>query len=398
MKMLTPRAGTAGMTLIEVMVAMLITTLVVSAGFALVRQQGDALGRGNDQMRVLQNARFSLDQLEKDLRTVGLNRAARQPALVYADSNTVVFNADYVAREAYDPKTTTDFAVYIDPNVPEGSYSALAPSAAVTLPNGKAYPGELYLNGAEPGSAETILFYFAPDASTARTDDYVLFRQVNNLPPDIVARDLVRLKRNGKTLPFFEFYYDKASPSGGPSTLEAFPSGQVLYHSEAHHGGPSDTASVALVDEVRAVLVNVSGSNGRTDAREQVTDLSRLVRLPNAQAKLLQTCGGIPLVAPSFSGSSLKLGGGAPFVRLTWAASPDENGGERDVLRYVLYRRKSTVPDWTDPLVSLPPSGGPYSYDDTAVEPNTTYVYGVAVQDCTPSFSATALITVKVDP
>jgi len=75
-------------------------------------------------------------------------------------------------------------------------------------------------------------------------------------------------------------------------------------------------------------------------------------------------------------------------VDLTWNAAVDEVGGERDVTRYVLFRRLATDPVLGDPYLSISPAGTPtYLYPDVAVTSGQTYVYGLAAQDCTPSNS-----------
>ncbi len=55
------------------------------------------------------------------------------------------------------------------------------------------------------------MFYFAGDASTSRTDDYILYQRVNNGPPDIVARNILA-HPSGK--PFFEYLIQRTLVSG----------------------------------------------------------------------------------------------------------------------------------------------------------------------------------------
>jgi hypothetical protein len=76
---------------------------------------------------------------------------------------------------------------------------------------------------------------------------------------------------------------------------------------------------------------------------------------------------------------------------LRWNAAVDEAGGERDVTRYVIFRRLVTDLAWGDPYLSIPPAGAPtYLYNDGAVTSGATYVYGLAAQDCTPTNSSLA--------
>jgi len=76
------------------------------------------------------------------------------------------------------------------------------------------------------------------------------------------------------------------------------------------------------------------------------------------------------------------------FVRLQWTPSVDENSGEQDVVRYLIYRRGTSFgEDWGNPLVSIPAGADSYIYDDAAVELGSAYQYTYAAQDCTPSLS-----------
>ena len=76
---------------------------------------------------------------------------------------------------------------------------------------------------------------------------------------------------------------------------------------------------------------------------------------------------------------------------LRWNAAVDETAGERDVTRYVIFRRLSSDLTWGDPYLSLPPAGtATYLYTDPAatLASGQTYVYGLAAQDCTPTNSS----------
>jgi hypothetical protein len=115
--------------------------------------------------------------------------------------------------------------------------------------------------------------------------------------------------------------------------------------------------------------------------------VSRIIDLPSAGFGIKMTCGDEPIL-----GSPLNLQvvtpDGTPMVRLDWLPATDESVGEKDVIRYVLYRRD--VPnsgDWGDPFLSIPAGAAGYTYDDATVEVGNTYQYAHAAQDCTPSLS-----------
>ena len=76
-------------------------------------------------------------------------------------------------------------------------------------------------------------------------------------------------------------------------------------------------------------------------------------------------------------------------VAITWGASSDEAGGERDIERYAVFRRVSSETTFGDPISSIPSAlSGTYSFNDFGVIAGQTYVYGIAAQDCTPLLSS----------
>jgi hypothetical protein len=78
-----------------------------------------------------------------------------------------------------------------------------------------------------------------------------------------------------------------------------------------------------------------------------------------------------------------------PKATISWTKSPDDNAGEKDIERYAIFRRQSSVAAFGDPIVSVPGRlAATYSYIDNAVVQGQTYVYGIAAQDCTPMLSA----------
>ena len=50
--------------------------------------------------------------------------------------------------------------------------------------------------------AELIIYFFEPDTSTTREDDYVLKRKVNTADPEVLSRNLLK---QGST-PFFRYF------------------------------------------------------------------------------------------------------------------------------------------------------------------------------------------------
>ena len=378
------------MTLIEMLVAITLLSIVIGVAVGSMRQQSIVVALGNSQMRVLQNQRFTLATLEKDLRGTGVGVPLGQPFLVYADSMTIAFNANLVSENTGDLTES----VYVDPSAGADASNAATLTDRFRIPGTSIfYPDTSYNVGAGNSPAETIIFNFARDSSTARTDDYVLYRQVNGLEREPVARGILR----SGALPFFR-YVRRVAPVGQAERLETIPSNRLLYHSARRHGSPADAGSVALIDSVRAVEINLRTTSGEQNATEQVRIVKRLVQLPNAGIARLSTCGS----KPAFSGVITAQPGvldSQPAITLGWNPAADESGGEHDVLRYVIWRKTDVADPWGDPHTSISVAGtASYQYEDRALEPNTQYFYAIAAQDCTPSLSTAILVNATTLP
>jgi prepilin-type N-terminal cleavage/methylation domain-containing protein len=384
-------ADRRGMTLLEMLLALIVFGVIVGGAFNVMRQQSKGYRLGSEQMDELQNLRFAANMLELDLRTAGSNVPDEQPFLIYAGSNVVAFNADYATNVEHDV-----WAVYYDADAPAGTVMALTKARQITLPlTSFVYPDTSYraLGGLTNSPAETIVFYFESDAATARTDDYILYQKVNADAAEVVSRNL--LQTPGE--PFFVYYWIKNPPSA-PAHIEEVPADALpLSHSTPIHGSTADTGAVALIDSVRAVRVNFTATNGKTGAEERQRAISRLVRLPNAGLAVKRSCGDEPILGIGLTAVGVTLGTGEPAVNLTWSQAIDEAGGESDVTRYVIWRRQAAQPDWGEPYLSIPSGQATYSYQDLDVTSGDQYYYALAVQDCTPTLSGqaqSALVTV----
>lgn len=377
---MTP-AGQTGLTLIEMLVALVIFSIVMSGALRLVVGESRGYRTGGEEMAIAQNLRFGVDQVSQQLRAAGTNLGAEQPEVIYAGPTSFAFNADYASNIANDIS-----AAYIDPDAPDEEVISLPVARAIAIPGSSpvfAYPAADYTASGIPSAAETITFDFAADTSTTRPDDFALWRQVNDQPPEVVIRDV--LPTPGA--PFFS-YLRLVRPAGGAVGLDSVPATWLpLRHTAALHGSAADTGVSRRVDSLRAVRVSYTVTNGLIGAEERRRPTSVLVPLPNMGLAKLQSCGdgpihGQPLLAAADTAN------GVSHVELSWAAAVDETSGERDVMRYVLWRRVAADPDWGAPYVSIPAGNATYVYTDAAVSPGDTYVYAVAAQDCTPSLSA----------
>lgn len=367
-----------GMTLVELLVVMIVFGVVVAAALSFMTSQNTAFTEGSDRLGALRNLRYVIATLETDLKTAGTNVPAGQPPIVYADEDVFAFTADYTSNLSGDVS-----AVFVDPSAPNGLVSA--PTSGVSIPNaGWSWPDTTYTQSGINSPAELIVFWFAPDSTTDRPDDYRLYRRVNNGPAELVARSLTR---DGDR-PFFEYTRRTYDNTGAAHMVPVPDSLLPLRHSVRIHASVADTGRFAVIDSIKTVRVNVAAYNLR-DARaesEPAATLSRLVDLPNTGFGVLLTCGDEPILGASLAVAFEPQPDGVPAVRLNWPAATDEVSGEGDVIRYVLWRSVNGA-DWGDPFLSIPAGEVQYTYLDTSVLPGTTVRYALAAQDCTPSLS-----------
>ncbi|MDT8368566.1 MAG: prepilin-type N-terminal cleavage/methylation domain-containing protein [Longimicrobiales bacterium] len=367
----------AGMTLVELVIALTIFGVIISTALVFMSRQNEAYQTSLRRTIALRNVRYAVTTLRQDLETLGTNVGADQPPLVHADDDVVVFSADHTTNVSGDP-----FAVFHDPDAPSGS--VIAPSGSFSIPNAsQSWPGVAYESA--PGirsSAEAILFWFAPDVTTARTDDYQLMRRVNTGEPDVVAR---RLLRDGSE-PFFT--YVRLVDQGGGLLPTPVPDSLLpLHHAVASHGSAADTGAVAIIDAVRAVRVRFRATDGEPGDRESIVGISRLIALPNSGQEILSTCGTPPILGSALNATVATLSTGEVGVALGWGPAIDESGGEADVVRYVLWRREVGNPSWGEPWVAIPAGAPTYTFEDATVSSGTGYLYALAAQDCTPTLS-----------
>ncbi len=375
-----------GMTLIEIMIAMTVFLIILGGVVKAIGNQSQGFRKGDDELGILQNLRYGVDQVEQDLRLAGANVATRQPIVVYGSGTAFAFNADIVSNLAGDIS-----AVYVDPDAPVGEVQAWPLSGATTIPGSS--PSFLYPKADYPNSAaETVMFWFAADSETARADDYLLMRRVNARPAERLMRNIL-LPASGN---FFRYHYNNTPASGNP-TLDTVPTAWYpLNHSAALHGSLPDTGALARIDLVRAVEMRYRVTNGRSGVDERTRSASALLVMPNSGLKKLTTCGDTPIFGNPVTATWQSS---PPGIRLSWNRSVDELSGETDVIRYVIWRRIGTSGPWGDPYKSLASSGvATYNDLDTQVTSGTQYQYAVAAQDCTPALSAQSVSNAVVVP
>jgi len=367
-----------GFTLIETLVSLTLLGVLITLTLRALDDQVRLFREGTTTADALQNARYAMSVFEKDLATVGTNVGPEQPFLVYADTHVVVFNADYISDVWNDL-----FAVYVDTAASNLIAGAVTPARRFQVPRTAfSYPDTTYRMGAQNSTAETITFYFEPDTSTARTDDYQLMRKVNDQPSDPIAQGILRIPNT----PFFEYVRRITPPSAAPFLQSAPLASLPLRHTARLHGSPADTGRVSAIDSVRAVRVAFRVTDNRPGALQRTYNTARTIWFPNAGMAVRQTCGDEPITGNlNFLAAPVVIDGSAG-VELTWSAATDETSGENDVIRYIIYRSDAPGPV-TDPYLSIPAGNTNYTYTDFNVEPGITYYYSIAAQDCTPRLS-----------
>lgn len=364
-----------GFTLLEMMLSMVLLLAVLGLSTKLFRVQSDAVSGQAGRLDAMQNSRFALGLLERELRMAGVGVADKQPMIVMAGPTALSFNADLVALD------TGDYAaVYINPDADSASIDVMRPSAAYTLPGTtKTYPDSLYTyNIGVPSNAETITYWLSRDSTSTRSNEYILFRRANGRPAKVVARGIIY--NTGDTV----FKYWKTDTTGTLSVV----SGALLpiTHFAAIHGSTVDTGRSALTDSIKQVRVTFKSLYHDPKTNKDIPrTVQQVIHLMNAGLIRRSTCGQPPLGVSATATPS--AAGDPPAVTITWSHSTDDGGGEKDVERYAIYRRLSSVTTFDEPFASLPAGQSNYSFIDSDVLSGQSWIYGVAAMDCTPSAS-----------
>jgi hypothetical protein len=370
--------------MVELLIALVIMSTVMGAMVSVLRSQSLGFRKGGASMDLNQNARYAMSTLERVIRTAGSGTATSQPMLIYADTSVIAFNSNFATDVA------DGLAVYVNPNLPATAIDAITTATPITIPNSAVvYPTMNYFwSGPTPSRAETIIFYFRPDSSTADPSDFVLFQQVNNTRPELVAKNI----RHWSGRPFFQYWSDNTT-NLGVTSIQAVAAGRLpIQHTAPAHGSTADTAASALTDSVRAMRVNMVVTNGLTNSDSTSRQFSTMIYIPNNGLAQPTTCGDVPL-----NGSSLVVTSpSAGSVSLTWVSSPDELSGERDVSGYNLYYRLQPATVW-ETWRSQAAGQATYTVTGSGFPPGT-YDFGVSAQDCTPQESTTPLTATVVIP
>lgn len=367
-----------GFTLIEIMISITVLLVMMGAAVQFMRRQTNAVAVETGRMDALQNVEFASTQMERELREAGAGVTDVQPMIVQMDKFVITFNANMTSIDSGDVR-----AVYqtldADPNAVRSMDSTerrALPLSDSLYPQRNYYAAKGFASG-----AETISYYFVRDSTTGDST-YVLYRRVNALTPTVVARNIV----TKDTIPFLTYFKQDKFGRLIPVATNLLP----LYHTITH-GAASDTGKRAITDSIRVVRMHFVARSIDPRAKKdsiKYRTIETRVRLENSGLLALTACGQPPL-NPGVPTLTQTAPGVIPqTVTVSWTRSGDDGTGERDIERYAIFRRLSSDTRLGDPISSIPGTmAGTYSFVDTSVLPNATYVYGVAGQDCTPNVS-----------
>jgi prepilin-type N-terminal cleavage/methylation domain-containing protein len=375
----------AGLTLVEILVAMTVTSVLIAATVPFFVAQARSVSQTAARTDAHHNARYAVNTIDRDLRVAGVGVVDAQPMIVYADSNVITINGDLVSlvRDAS--------AVYSDPDAPLNVVTSLGKPNKISLPQASSlmYPDTTYwLSPGVPSAAETVSYWLERDSSVTATTQYILWRRVNDTAPRVVAKNLIL--QAGQPA----FRYFKSDSVG--RLVEIPKTSLPFFHSAPIHsqitGARPDTGKSAQTDSIRAISVRiVSRYFDKRRSREILDTADAFIRIPNAGLHRVATCGERPLFGSAISnGVVTDPVTGQHTVQLSWSPATDETGGELDVERYAVYRRPVSELLFSEPIAIVPAGSDTYSFLDTDVVPGDEYVYGVAAQDCTPRASNVA--------
>jgi prepilin-type N-terminal cleavage/methylation domain-containing protein len=370
-----------GFTLPELLIATVLMLFVFAMVVPFMRVQTWQIGASAARLDALQNARFSQNAIDRELRIAGVGATPNQPMLVQADPMALTFNADLATTDSTDPD-----AIYYDPYMDTLSEGALPLSRAITLPRSTtSYPLMSYQSTPGiMGTAETVSYWLSLDSTSKLANVYVLWRRANDQPATAVSTGIYVAPGTA----FFQYY--KIDQVTG--ALDSIPNSKLpLFHAVALHHTPADTGAGSLIDSLRAVNMKVIGVYNDTKTGPVYRTVQTTTKLLNVGLlNNAAVCGPAPLPIPTAPVATV-YGTTPDSVTLTWSASPDQNGGLESVQRYLIYRTQGGQPMQTDPAADVAAGLTTYEWKEPDFSTMTagTWTYTVIAQDCTPTNSTT---------
>jgi prepilin-type N-terminal cleavage/methylation domain-containing protein len=376
-----------GFTLLEMTIAMALLLVLMGMSMSLFRREVSSLSSNSGRLDAQQSGVFALGKLNEELRVAGIGLGSTQPLLVQADPMAITFNTDLVAHDSGDLA-----AVYLDHDMDSLSTIVFNNSGRMQLHRSTFwYPDSTYLLApGVPSNAETISYWLSLDSTKSSTNEYILFRQVNNRVIRPVATGII--VNPGDTV----FQYFKTDTG---NTLLPIPNGSLpMYHSVDVHGSLADTGREAVIDSITQVHITFKTvyHDPKGDAFRKLESVIDLLNSGTAQHS---SCGSGPLgVTASVTVTDSSGTVPATYTSVTWAHSVDDGGGQQSVKSYAIYKRHSSSTTFDGPIASVPAGLASYTFQDASVQHGDSLIYGVASVDCTPTLSPIGLTGTAIIP
>ena len=372
--MRTPSLGLRrGVTLIEMMIALILFVAVFGLAVPFFRYQARSVSQSSGRQDALQNARYAQNAIDRDLRIAGIGVVSNQPLIVQADKFAITFNADLTTSDSADPTS-----IYFDPTVDSTATISMNNGTKVQLPlSANWYPDSNYFNGAIPSRAETISYWVSQDSTSGRGDQYVLFRRVNAAPARVVAKGII--------IPAGVSFFTYMRPDSTGALDSIRTANLPLFH-VALHGSATDTGHAAWTDSIRVVKILAQGLYHDPNKGDIIRKVASSTKLINAGMVRSTMCGDVPLPATGAVATPMPNPMAPTSVHITWNSSIDQDNGEKDVERYMVFKRRTGDPNWGEPIASVAASPTTYAIDDTDLHTGS-WDYAVVAQDCSPANS-----------
>ena len=371
----------SGFSLLEMILSMSLMLVVIGLSTQLFRKQSTSVANQSGVLDAQQNSRFAISSLERELRMAGVGVVDQQPLLVMANKLSMTFNADLVALDTGDMGS-----VYINPD---------ADSAAVDVL--RTDPGHHAAGNVADVPRDDL--HVEPRRAEQRRDDLVLAvegfdQQVRQRIRPVSAPERApgprggprhRLQRRRYDLPLFQERLAGESHRDSAVGAPGHP-----HRADPRHPGRHRTLGVVGQHTRGARAVHDVFHDPRASTPTYRPQRAT-IHLMNAGLLHHSTCGQPPL-APGSVTAAVTVANGSTvpqtYVNVSWTKSVDDGAGEKDVIRYAIYRRLSTVTTYDEPFASVP--AGSYSFHDTDVQSGQTWIYAVAAVDCSPATSPTS--------
>jgi hypothetical protein len=142
--------------------------------------------------------------------------------------------------------------------------------------------------------------------------------------------------------------------------------------------------------------MNYRVSNGQVGAEQRTRSISTVIEVPNNGILMPDVCGRAPFPPAAFA--AVDEGDGSGRVTLSWTRSVDQDAGEKDISQYIIWRRPASEPNFSQPLLVVAVEADAITYTSVFTDqvPGSSYVFGIASQDCTPAMSSISTASVSV--